>query len=120
MGLPILIFVVAFAIGSVLPARWLPDLASGNVSGLALIVVCGLLGMVLSLVAVHAYELVRQLNQAQALGLSGQKPDTAANAILTTLRDVGPILGLAAATYLLAPAPASEDELPASSHDDRS
>jgi hypothetical protein len=118
MGVPILIFVVAFAIGSILPARWLPDLAPGRVGGLALMVVCGMLGMVLALVAVHAYELVRALNQAGPLGLSGQKPDTTANAILTTLRDAGPILGLATATYLLAPAP--EDQLPVSSRDDQS
>jgi hypothetical protein len=119
MGVPILIFVVAFAVGSVAPARWLPDLADGRVGGLALIVVCGLLGMVLALAAVHIYELVRQLQQARALGLSAQKPDTIANAILTTLRDAGPILGLAAAVYLLAPAP--EEELPeaADRHEER-
>jgi hypothetical protein len=104
MGVPILIFVVAFAVGSVGPARWLPELEDGRVGGLALTVVCGLLGVVLALVAVHAYELVRQLHQARALGLSDQKPDTIANGILETLRDAGPILGLAAVTYLLAPA----------------
>jgi hypothetical protein len=109
MGVPILIFLVAFAIGSVAPARWLPDLAPGSVGGLALMVVCGLLGIALALIAVHAYELIRQLDQAGPLGLSAQKPDTTANAILTTLRDVGPILGLAAAAYLLAPAP-DEDQ----------
>jgi hypothetical protein len=109
MGVPILIFLVAFAVGSVVPARWLPDLAHGSVGGLALMVVCGLLGIALALVAVHVYELVRQLDQAGPLGLNDQKPDTVANAILTTLRDVGPILGLAAATYLLAPAPDESD-----------
>lgn len=105
MGVPLFILLVAFAAGAVLPARWLPDLAPGRVGGLALVVVCALLGITLALVAVHVYELVRQLDQAGSLDVSAQKPDIVANAILTTLRDIGPILGLAAATFLLAPAP---------------
>jgi hypothetical protein len=77
----------------------------GRVGGLAFLVTCGLLGMALALVGVHVYELVRQLNQASSLDLASQKPDTIANALMTTLRDVGPIIGLATAVYLLAPAP---------------
>jgi hypothetical protein len=114
VGVPIFIFVLAFAVGSVLPARLLPALAEGHIAGIALLVTCGLFGMVVALVAVHVYEIVRQLDQARSLGLSNAKPDTIANGILTTLRDAGPILGLAAAVYLLAPAP-DEDESPTGS-----
>lgn len=114
VGIPVVIFLLAFAVGSALPARLLPALAEGHIGGIALLVTCGLLGMVLALVAVHVYEIVRQLDQASSLGLSNAKPDTIANGILTMLRDVGPILGLSAAVYLLAPAP-DEDESPAGS-----
>jgi hypothetical protein len=104
VGVLILIVIGAFAIGSVLPARRLPDRADGRVAGVALYSVCGLLGIALASVAVHVYELIRQLDQSTQLGLDGQRSDTAANAILATIRDVGPILGLAAAVYLLVPA----------------
>lgn len=102
MGVPIIIFVLAFVIG-------LPDLAEGRVAGLSFLVVCGLVGMALALVAVHIYEIAHQLNNAARLGLSSEKPDVVANGIMAMLRDVGPVLGLAAAVYLLAPAPDEEE-----------
>ena len=108
MALPILILLVALVVGAVLSARWLPELAEGRVAGIALLVTCGLTGMVLALVAVHVYEIGRQLTSASSLGVTNAKPDVVANGIMTMLRDVGPILGLAAAVYLLAPAPDDE------------
>jgi hypothetical protein len=109
VGVPILIFVVGFGIGSALPARWLPDLGQGQVAGVAVLVVCGLVGMVSALVALHVYEIVRQLDSASSLGVGNAKPDVIANGLLAMLRDIGPILGLAAAVYLLAP---EQDESP--------
>jgi hypothetical protein len=111
VGVPILIFVVGFGVGSALPARWLPDLGEGRVAGVAFLVVCGLVGMVFALVALHVYELVRQLDTAGSLGVGNAKPDVIANGLLAMLRDIGPILGLAGAVYLLAPEP-DHDELP--------
>ena len=111
MAVPIVIFVVGFVVGSALPARWLPDLGEGRVAGVAFLVVCGLVGMVFALVALHVYEIVRQLDTANSLGVGNAKPDVIANGLLEMLRDIGPILGLAAAVYLLAPAP-DQDESP--------
>ncbi len=105
MAVPTLIFVVALVVGAVLTARWLPDLAEGRVAGVALLVTCGLAGMVLALVAVHVYEIGRQVTSAGSLGVTNAKPDIVANGIMAMLRDIGPILGLSAAVYLLAPAP---------------
>jgi hypothetical protein len=109
MGVPILIFLVAFASGSVAAAGLLPELAVGRVAGFALLAVVGLAGMTLALIAVHVYEIVRQLNNAGTLGITGSKPDVVANGLMAMLRDIGPILGLAAAVYLLAPG--GEDDL---------
>jgi hypothetical protein len=103
ISMPILISLVAFVVGAVVPARWLPDLAEGRVAGIALLVTCGLTGIVLALVAVHVYEIGRQLSSASSLGVTNAKPDVVANGILAMLRDIGPILGLSAAVYLLAP-----------------
>jgi hypothetical protein len=111
VGVPILIFVVGFGVGSAVLARWLPDLGGGRVAGVAFLVVCGLVGMVFALVALHVYEIVRQLDSASSLGVGNAKPDVIANGLLAMLRDIGPILGLAAAVYLLAPAP-DQDESP--------
>jgi hypothetical protein len=105
MAVPILVFLVALVVGAVLTARLLPDLAEGRVAGIALLVICGLTGMVLALVALHVYEIGRQLNSASSLGIANSKPDVVANGVMAMLRDIGPILGLSAAVYLLAPAP---------------
>jgi len=110
MGLPILIFLIALAAGGVAAAGLLPDLGEGRVAGVALLVIAGLCGMALALVAVHVYEIVRQLDNAATLGISGSKPDVVANGLMAMLRDIGPIVGLAAAVYLLAPG--REEEAP--------
>lgn len=44
MGVPILIFLVAFVAGGVAAGGLLPDLADGRVAGIALLVVAGLAG----------------------------------------------------------------------------
>ena len=103
MSTPILIFLAGFLIGAIAPARWLPDVGDGRVAGLAFLLICGLLGIVVALVAVHVYEIVRQLDNAAALGLADEKPDVVANGITSTLSQIGPVIGLAAAVYLLAP-----------------
>ena len=108
MGVPILVFLLAFAVGAVATPTVLPALADGRVAGIALFVVAGLAGMTLALVALHVYEIVRQLDNAGSLGIASARPDVVANGLMAMLRDIGPILGLAAAVYLLAPAP--EDE----------
>src|ERR1700734_3003160 len=95
VAVPIVIFVVGFGVGSALPARWLPDLGEGRVAGVAFLVVCGLVGMVFALVALHVYEIVRQLDSASSLGVGNAKPDVIANGLLAMLRDIGPILGIA-------------------------
>jgi hypothetical protein len=59
MGVPILIFLIAFAACGVAAAGVLPDVADGRVAGIALLVVAGLADMTLALVAVHLYEIVR-------------------------------------------------------------
>lgn len=66
--------------------------------------------MTVALVALHVYEIVRQLDNAATLGVAGSKPDAVANGLMAMLRDIGPILGLGAAVYLLAPG--AEEDLP--------
>jgi hypothetical protein len=112
---PILIFLAGFLVGAIVPARWLPDVGDGRVAGVAFLLICGLVGIVVALVAVHVYEIVRQLNNAAALGLADEKPDVLANGITSTLSQVGPMLGLAAAVYLLAPGPGEQEIAVASS-----
>jgi hypothetical protein len=108
VAVPVLIFVATFAGGAMASARWLPPLALGRVGGLAFFSVCGLLGMSLALIGIHVYEIVRQLDQVvPSLGV--KKQDVLASGLETTLRDTGPVLGLAIAVYLLAP---GEDEAP--------
>jgi hypothetical protein len=66
-------------VGAVLTGRWLPDLAEGRVAGIALLVTCGLTGMVLALVAVHVYEIGRQLTSASSLGVTNSGISRAAS-----------------------------------------
>ena len=102
MAVPILIFVIALAAGVLLAARWLPGLGTSRIGTGAFWVTCGLAAIALSLAAVHVYEIVRLLNSTIVGGLGNAKPDIVATGIIETLRDVGPILGLAAVVYLLA------------------
>jgi hypothetical protein len=80
---PVLVFLGCLSAGVVAGARWLPDLAAGQVGGLAFFLVCGMLGAALGLLGVHIY-----------------------------VFEVGSLLGFAAVIYLLAP-PLEDDEDPA-------
>jgi hypothetical protein len=75
---------------------------------LAFVVVCCLVGIALALVGVDVYEIVRDIDRTTDVGGVG-KADILAGGLSSILRDVGPVIGLAAAVYLLAPAK-NEDE----------
>jgi hypothetical protein len=112
MAVPVVILLAAFAGGAVATARWLPPLAAGAVGRLAFGVVCGLVGIAVALVGLNVYEVVRQLDQATTIGGVGpHKADILASGLTDILRDVGPVIGLAAAVYLLAPAVRAENRL---------
>jgi uncharacterized membrane protein YhaH (DUF805 family) len=102
VAVPILVFVISLAAGAALTARWLPDLGNGRIPETAFWVTCGLAAVAFALVAVHVYEIVRLLNSASVGGIGNATPDIVASGITDTLRDAGPILGLAAVVYLLA------------------
>lgn len=101
MAVPILILLVAFGAGVAIAARWLPDLRRNRTEAIAFVATCGLAGIALALVAVHVYEIVRQLDSASAGGIGNAKSDIVATGITDTLRDTGPILGIAAIVYLM-------------------
>ncbi|MDQ6820189.1 MAG: hypothetical protein M3076_07610 [Actinomycetota bacterium] len=86
------------------------SVSPGRVGGLALLVVCGLLGMALAIAGLHIYEIVREIDCSTSLGSTTDKPDLLALGVINILREAGPLLGLAAAVYLLAPAGEDEDE----------
>jgi hypothetical protein len=111
MGVPIAIYLVTFAGGAIAAARLLPNLAPGRVGDVAFFLVCGLLGVALSLIAIEIYEIVRDIDKVTA-NLGGvNKADVLASGLATILRDVGPVLGLAGAVYLLAPGSDDDDRL---------
>ncbi len=75
-----------------------------------MLVVCGLAGIALALIGVEIYVMVREIDRATITsGLGSEKADVLATGLISILRDVGPLVGLAAAVYLLAPA-ADDDE----------
>lgn len=114
MGVPILIFIVCFSVGTVASGHMLPDLAAGPVGGLAFFVVCGLLGAAFGLLALHIYLIVFALHHTGGFqGLADFKAETVANGIDSILLEAGVLVGLAAGVYLLAPPP-EEDEPTAS------
>lgn len=104
-----MIFVLTFAAAGMASARWLPALGAGPVGGVAFLAVCGLLGISLALIGLHVYEIVRGIDQVTSTLNGVGKADVLANGLITTMRDTGPVLGLAAAVYLLAPS-AEDDE----------
>ena len=96
-------------------ARWLPDLAYGQVAGLAFFLVCGMLGAALGLVGVEVYTLVEDLSRSGADSILGDKGEIVAGALRVIVFDAGSLVGLAAVVYLLAPPADEEDELRAES-----
>jgi hypothetical protein len=101
VAVPIIIAAVCFGGGIFAASRWLPELASDEVGGLAFFAVCGLLGIVLALIGVHVYLLV------VAVELASGRAVVVAGELAAGLRDVGTVLGLACAVFLLAPRLAS-------------
>jgi hypothetical protein len=106
--IPVLIFVVALIGGVVASSRWLPDLAAGQVGGLAFFVVCGLVGAGIGLFGVHIYSIVEELKRFPGVGYP--KGMLLAAAIRPMVFEVGSLLGLASIVYLLAPRAAEMDE----------
>jgi hypothetical protein len=100
-AVPVLIFLAALVAGVLITARWLPPTGASDTSAIALRATCVLVGIAAALVGVHLYELVRELNAPNVAALGNAKPEIVATGIIDILRDVGPILGLAAAVYLL-------------------
>jgi len=95
MLIPIVVFLGCFAAAIVAVDRWLPDLAEGRVGGLAFFSVAGLLGAGASLLGLHIYEIVREVTLTQSEKVSNIEIVTIG--LENMLRDVGTVVGLAAA-----------------------
>jgi len=107
VAVPVLIFLVCFAVGTVATARWLPVLAPGKIGGLAFFVVTGMLAAALSLVGVRIYAIINQLNHIEG---HVEQSEIIAVGIRDILWQAGTIFGLACVIYLLAPSPEDADE----------
>jgi len=106
VGVPALIVIVVFGASAVASARWLPRLAAGPVGHLAFAVVCGLIAATMALIGAEIYLTMRAIGNATAIGgLGAHKADLFASGVVDTLRGAGPLVGLAAAVYLLGPGP---------------
>jgi hypothetical protein len=108
MLIPVLVFFACFGAGVMSSARWLPDLASGSVGGLAFFAVVGLISAALSMAGLHAYSIIAELT-SRPPGLGIDKAEIVASGLRNILLDAGTLLGLAGIVYLLAP-PADDDE----------
>ena len=106
MAVPVVIFVVCFAAGVYASSRWLPELASGSVGGIALFAVCGLLGAALALAGLRIYSLVEALSDH--FGLPSH--EIFAEDVGTLLWESGLLVALAFTVYLLAPRAQAGDE----------
>jgi hypothetical protein len=106
---PVLIFLGCLSVGVVAGARWLPDLAAGQVGGLAFFLVCGMLGAALGLLGVHIYLIVEELDHVS--GSVAVHGEIVGEGIRDIVFEVGSLLGFAAVIYLLAP-PLEDDEDP--------
>ena|ERR1700691_4625545 len=107
MPIPVVIFAVCLCAGVAAGVRWLPNLATGPVGGLAFFAVCGLLGAALAVLGLHIYSTVENLN-----GFGGHERGAfLASSLESMLWDTGTLLGLAVAVYLLAPPAEIADEL---------
>jgi hypothetical protein len=101
---PTVISAVCIVGGAGAAARWLPDLASGTIGGLAFLLVCGLLAGALDLAALHVYSTVKDLESASS-HFTGQ---FLASDLELLLRDVGILAGFAGVIFLIAPKPSGE------------
>ena len=109
MFIPVLIFLGAMSVGVLASAQWLPDLAEGQVGGLAFFLVCGMLGAALGLVGVHVYTLVEELNSVHGLPNNFDKGQIVAGVLRAAVFQSGSLVGLASVVYLLAPPPEGDD-----------
>jgi hypothetical protein len=110
MFIPVLIFLGAMSVGVLASARWLPDLAEGQVAGLAFFLVCGLFGAALGLVGVHVYSVVESLDQLSGLPNNFSKGSIVAGELRSAVFEAGSLTALASVVYLLAPPADEEDE----------
>jgi hypothetical protein len=101
---PVLIFLAGLSAGVLASARWLPDLAAGQVGGLAFFFVCGLIGAAVGLLSMDIYSIVQELDSRLLGGGPSQRVLVAAD-IRSLVFEVGSLLGLAGIVYLLAPPP---------------
>jgi hypothetical protein len=106
-AVPILIFALCFGAGAVASARWLPDLAPGQIGGLVFLVVTGMLAAALALVGLHVYSIVHELNTA---AMHNEEAEIIAGGLRNLLWQAGTIFGLACAIFLLAPPRQETDE----------
>jgi hypothetical protein len=102
---PALIFLAGLSIGVLASARWLPDLAPGQVGGLAFFVVCGLIGAAAGLLGVHIYSIVQELDSRSLLGGRLSQGVLLAAELRSLIFEVGSLVGFASIVYLLAPPP---------------
>jgi hypothetical protein len=103
--IPIVIFVVCLGAGVIASAQWLPDLADGPVGGIALFVVCGLVGTALAMVGLHIYSIVQALDQIGEGVKAVGKGEIVASGLADLSWEAGSVIALAAVVYLLAPPP---------------
>jgi hypothetical protein len=110
VAVPALIFVVALVGGVVVSGRLLPSLDDDRVGQIAFWTVCLLVGIAVALIGLNIYAIVRSIHQVTTNIGGTSKADVLANGLTIILEQVGPVVGLAGAVYLLAPSenPASE------------
>lgn len=103
MAIPVLILLATFLAGVLITARWLPNLDSGRVGRIAFRVVCGLVGIAVALVGLEIYEIARTIDRESQTGYASSNSDVVTAGVVSILQGVGPVIGLPAAVYLLAP-----------------
>jgi hypothetical protein len=96
---PLVIFIVCVGAGVAASARWLPELATGRVGGMAFFVVCGLLGAAVGLVGLRVFSIVEEMDSFRMAA----RAEVLAGGLGTMLWEVGSVLGIASVVYLLAP-----------------
>jgi hypothetical protein len=105
---PVVICFLCLFAGAWATARWLPDLALGPEGSLALIAICGLLGMALATVGLHVYLIVEGLEQTDAIGHG----TLVAGELTSMLWEAGALLGLALIVFLMSPRLDPRDQSP--------
>jgi hypothetical protein len=121
MLVPIALGVAGFAAGWFACRRWLPGLGEGRVGDLSFHAVSVLVGLVGALVGLHGYLIGRDLSLSLPSGFEGGGETGAeilGHDLAFALGNIGPVLGLAAAVYLLAPPPDDEEEIADGRHTD--